>query len=68
MVDTNRLKGAMIIAGYSQATLAKELGISKNTLNAKLNGKAKITTDEANNLCNILGINKDSDKCEIFLM
>lgn len=68
MVDTNKLKGAMVRAGFSQISLAKELGMSKNTLNAKLNGKAKISTDEAKNMCEILCIDTEREKCEIFLV
>ena len=67
MVDTNRLKGAMVRAGFSQISLAKKLGMSKNTLNAKLNGKAKISTDEAKNMCEILCIDTEREKVEIFL-
>lgn len=67
MVNTNKLKGAMVQAGFSQITLAKRLGMSKNTLNAKLNGRAKITTDEAKNMCDILDIKTESEKVNIFL-
>ena len=67
MVDTNKLKGAMVRAGFSQISLAKRLGMSKNTLNAKLNGKAKISTDEAKFMCEVLGIETEKEKIEIFL-
>ena len=67
MVDINRLKGAMVAAGFTQITFAKELGMSKNTLNAKLNGKAKISTDEASKMCDVLKIEDENDKCQIFL-
>lgn len=68
MVNTNRLKGAIVSAGYTQATFAELLGVSKNTLNAKLNGKASITTEEAKRMCDILNISNDADKCQIFLI
>lgn len=67
MVDTNKLKSAMVKAGFSQNTFAKELGMSINTLNAKINGKAKISTDEAKNMCDVLGIHAQKEKVEIFL-
>lgn len=67
MVDVNKLKGAIARAGYTQETLAKKMDMSVNTLNAKVNAKAKITTDEALNMCGILGIEDDSEKIEIFL-
>ena len=67
MVNVNKLKGAMVRAGFSQITFAAKLGMSKNTLNAKLNGKAKISTDEAKDMCHILGIDTENEKVEIFL-
>ena len=67
MVNVNKLKGAMVREGFSQVTLAKHLNMSKNTLNAKLNGKAKITTEEAKELCEILHIDTEKEKVDIFL-
>lgn len=67
MVNVNKLKGAMVREGFSQITLAKRLNMSKNTLNAKLNGKAKITTEEAKELCEILHIDTEREKVDIFL-
>lgn len=67
MVNVNKLKGAMVREGYSQITLAKQLAMSKNTLNAKLNGRAKITTEEAKKMCEILHIEKEEEKVDIFL-
>ena len=42
----NKLKGKIAEAGYSQRSLAAELGMSKNTLNSKVNGKIPFNTDE----------------------
>ena len=67
MVNTNKLKGAMVQAGYNQNTLAERLNMSKNTLSAKLNGKTKISVDEACEMCKILNIEGTQLKCEIFL-
>jgi len=67
MVNVNKLKGAMVREGYSQITFAKKLRMSKNTLNAKLNGRAKITTDEAKEMCRVLHIETESEKVDIFL-
>ena len=47
MVNVCKLKSVMVLSGLSQIQLAKRLGMSKNTLNAKINGRAKISTDEA---------------------
>lgn len=46
-MNTKKLKAALVESGYTQRDLAKEMNMSKNTLNAKLNGKSAITIDEA---------------------
>ena len=60
-------KMAIERAGYTQTTLAKELGISKNTLNNKVNGHVNINTNEIAKICKILNINDDAEKVQIFL-
>lgn len=67
MVNTCKLKAAMVEFGLSQTLFATKLGMSKNTLNAKLNGRAKITVDEAKEMCEILNLKDNEKKCEIFL-
>lgn len=67
MVDVKKLKAAMVSAGYNQTSFADELNLSVNTLNAKVNGRAKITTDEAKKMCEILHIDNMADKVQIFL-
>lgn len=67
MVNTNELKGKIVASGYTQARLANELGISKNTLSDKINGKAPFTTDMVVKLCTVLGINDDEERIDIFL-
>ena len=42
---SNKLKGKIAEAGYSQRSLALELGMSKNTLNSKVNGKIPFYID-----------------------
>lgn len=63
----NKLKGKIAEAGYSQRSLAVELGMSKNTLNAKVNGKVPFNTVEIERLCAKLGIYDGSEKAAIFL-
>lgn len=67
MINVQKLKSRMVLAGYTQLSLAAEAGISINALNAKLNGRSRIYVDEASKICDILNITQDSDKCEIFL-
>lgn len=54
-------------AGYSQRSFAEELGMSKNTLNNKLNGRGVFNTAEVKYICEKLGITDCATKCEIFL-
>ena len=67
MVNTLKFKSAIIEAGYTQIDLAEAMGMSKNALNAKVNGRAPITVDEATNFCRILKISEANRKVEIFL-
>jgi DNA-binding XRE family transcriptional regulator len=66
-MNKNELKGAIARAGYNQKTLSKAMGMPINTLNLKVNGKSKITVEEAEMMCDILKIVDASDKVKIFL-
>lgn len=63
----NRLKGKIVEAGFSQRALAAQMGMTKNTLNNKINGKTPFNLNEAKQLCEILGIHDDAEKAHIFL-
>ena len=72
MVDVNKLKSRMVLAGYTQKTLVAELRarglpMTENTLSAKLNGKSQFYVEDALMICDILGINNAADKADIFL-
>ena len=72
MVDINKLKARMALAGHNQQTLVaacKEKGykISENTISAKINKRSKWTTDDADMLCDVLGIREPAEKAGIFL-
>lgn len=67
MVNVNKLKAAMVREGYTQPRFAEALKMSINTLNAKVNGKTKISTDEAKLMCKVLNIKDDVEKVDIFL-
>lgn len=54
-------------AGYTQTKLAEEMGISKNSINNKVNGRVGITVDEAAQMCKILSIEDNDEKVQIFL-
>ena len=67
MNSKNPLRRKMAEAGYNQAELAQKIGISRNTLSAKINGKRPFNTDEILDICNILGIMGNDEKINIFL-
>ena len=55
MILINELKGIMVSKGYTQATLAKKLGMAERTLNLKLK-KGVFGSDEIDMLIEILNI------------
>jgi len=66
-MNANKLLGAMAEKRISQRELARRLGISKNTINSKINGKVHFDTEEASKICDILEIKDPQKKSEIFL-
>ena len=67
MVNRNMLKGKIAEAGLTQTELAARIGIGYNTLSYKLNGKKSFTVEEADKICNALGIRDNETKALIFL-
>ena len=72
MVDVLRLKSHMVLKGYSQGALVAEMNargvkISENTLSSKMTGTSKWYCDDAEVICDILGITDDTEKAKIFL-
>lgn len=65
-MKVNKIKAAMVEAGYNQCNLANEMNMSKNTLNAKINGKSRLFIDEALMLCKLLDIPNEK-MADIFL-
>lgn len=66
-MDKNRLLGHMASNGYTQEALARELGVSKNTINAKINGKSAFDTLMIDAICKVLNITDNTEKAKIFL-
>lgn len=67
MLDKKRLMGAIVASGMTQKKLAEKIGMSKNTINAKINGKGNFDTEEIDKICDVLNINNDKEKVLIFL-
>ena len=72
MVDVNRLRSRMVLKGYTQKTLVAEMNVrgvktSENTFSSKMNGKSQFYVEDAQAICEILGIHKAEDRADIFL-
>ena len=63
-MQTRLLKAEMVKKKYTQAELAKAIGIAPNTLNRKLLGQREFTVSEAKKICDVLDI---ENPVEIFL-
>lgn len=66
-MSDNKLKGKIAEKGYSQRRLADALGVSKNTLNAKVNKRIPFNTVEIAKICEVLDIHDAAEKAAIFL-
>lgn len=62
-MNGNKLKGKIVEKQFTQEKLAEMLGISVQTLNAKLNGRKKFNLDEVVSITHILAI---QDPVDIF--
>ena len=68
MVAKNLLNGKIVSVGLTAGEVAKRMNISRTTFSRKINGNGGcFDLDETMELCNILGINSDTEKCQIFL-
>ena len=67
MINTLKLKAAIVEAGLIQQALAELLKMSPNTLSSKIIGKSSFDIEEASQICAILGINDNARKADIFL-
>ncbi len=62
-----KLLGKMAEAGLTRKSLAKEIGISANSLGDKIKGIRAFNTNEIEAICNVLGIKDPAEKALIFL-
>ena len=67
MVNRNLLRCAIARAGYTQERLAEAIGITSNTLSAKILGRSFFDTDEIDKICETLSIYDNNEKANIFL-
>lgn len=72
MVDLKKLKALMVLRDYTQETLtaaakAKGYKTSKNTINAKVTGRSKMTCEDADMFIDLLDITDPVERAAIFL-
>lgn len=60
-MNINKLKGKIVEAGMTQEKLAVNLGISVQSLNAKLNNRSCLTIEEAKKITDVLNIKNPID-------
>lgn len=72
MVNVNKLRSQMVLKGYTQRSLVAEMNergvkTTENTFSSKMNGRSQFDCDDADVICEILGIESQSEKADIFL-
>ena len=67
MIDKYMLLKELSIAGFTQKTLSKALGIGLSTFSAKINGHRSFNTLEIKKMCELLRISDPKKKAAIFL-
>ena len=60
-MDTNKLKICMLEKNYTQKKMSEELGITVQSLNAKINQHKQFKLDEIMKIVSILGIDDPAD-------
>ena len=61
MINANLLKGAIKSNGLTQSEVAKSIGISRASMNYKINNKRQFTASEITKLSHLLNIdNKEA--------
>ena len=66
-MKVNVLRSKMALKELNQNSLAKLLGVSRNTMSSRMSGHSSFTLDEVDRLCEILEIREDEEKQYIFL-
>lgn len=66
-MQANLLRAEIAAQGLSQREVAQRAKISRSAFSAKINGQRPFDTEEAVRVCDVLGIDDDKKKCDIFL-
>lgn len=65
MVDTNKLKGAIVSNGKTQQIIAKEIGIDKSTFYRKMKNGGDFSVGEASKMAEVIPLT-DTQAISIF--
>lgn len=68
MVNTEVLTDIIEKSGLKREYIAQRLGITRQTLTAKIAGDSEFSVSEVRALCDVLGIKKLRDINQIFFM
>lgn len=66
-MDTKRYLNIIHDNGKTCEGLAEYMGIAKNTVSCKLNGKIKITVEDMKKMCDFAELKDHHTICQIFL-
>lgn len=58
MYKTDELKGKIVANGFNIKSFAETIGLSRQSLGAKLRGKTSFTVAEIEKICDVLSISK----------
>ena len=72
MVDIPKLRSHMALKGFTQKSLVAELNargvkVSENNFSSKMTGNSSFDCDMADAICDILDVQSNAEKAEIFL-
>ncbi len=66
-MDVAKLRWKISEKNVSYGYLAKEMGITPQTLNKKMRGVIRFNTNDVLNMCRVLGIDDYAERGQIFL-
>lgn len=66
-MQASLLRAEIAAQGMSYREVAEKAHISRSAFSAKINGQRSFDTDEAVRICEVLGIQDNKKKCDIFL-
>lgn len=66
MVDTNKLRGAIVAKGKNQQQIAKEIGVDRSTFYRKMKEGGSFTIEEVSKMARVIPLTNE-EAIDIFL-